>query len=359
MSARWITMVLALLMSSPLSTMLVDSSTSNLPSTKSCMVFSMVGRRQLAMRHGHADLRHQLAQLDRDRRQVLDARADIEGLAAAILLAQQRLADGDAVERRDEGAHGQAIDRRRGDQAHVAHAGQRELQRARDRRRRQRQHMDVGAQLLPAAPCGRRRNAAPRRRSAGRDPRTRRSWPAARGCRSRCRACRPSSPALVSLASLAATSRDSRPMLHRQALEALDEGAVVLARQQRRRRRSPRPACPTVRRRRRRAAPPRSCRSRHRRTPAGPSACPTTCPPARRRWPAAGRRSRHRGSGRRIPRRAPSGGLIASPRRMARSAAILISRSAMSAMRCFSRALRDCQATPPSRSSAAPSSAAP
>ena len=100
------------------------------------------------MRHGHADLGHQLAQLDRDLRQVFDARADVEALAAAILLAQQRLADGHAVERRDEGAHGQPIDRRRGDQAHVAHAGQGELQGARDRRGGQRQHMDVGAQLL-------------------------------------------------------------------------------------------------------------------------------------------------------------------------------------------------------------------
>ena len=128
--------------------MLVDSSTSNLPSSKSCMVFSSCGRRQLAMRHGHADLRHQLAQLDRDLRQVLDARADIEDLAAAILLAQHRLADRDAVERHDEGAHRQAVDRRRGDQAHLAHAGQGELQGARDRRGGQRQHMDVGAQLL-------------------------------------------------------------------------------------------------------------------------------------------------------------------------------------------------------------------
>ncbi len=51
------------------------------------------GRRELAVRHGHADLGHQLAQLGRDLGQVLDARADIEALAAAILLAQQRLAD--------------------------------------------------------------------------------------------------------------------------------------------------------------------------------------------------------------------------------------------------------------------------
>src|SRR5580704_4265225 len=111
MSARWITMVLALLMSSPDSTILVDSILHGVLDRR---------RRQSAMRHGHADLGHQLAQLDRDLGQVLDARADIEGLAAAILFAQQGLAYRDAVEWRDEGAHGQAIDRRRGDQAHVA-----------------------------------------------------------------------------------------------------------------------------------------------------------------------------------------------------------------------------------------------
>ena len=94
-------------------------------------------RRQTAMRHGHAHLGHELAQLGRDRRQVLDARTDVEALAAAILLPQQRLPDGDAVERRHEGAHGKPIDRRRGDQAHVAYPSQGELQGARDRRRRE------------------------------------------------------------------------------------------------------------------------------------------------------------------------------------------------------------------------------
>ena len=107
-----------------------------------------LGRRQrpcaMAMRISGTSSRSSLG----DRGEILDARADIEALAAAILLAQQRLADGHAVERHHEGAHRQAIDRRRGDQAHVAHAGQRELQGARDRRRGQRQHMDVGAQLL-------------------------------------------------------------------------------------------------------------------------------------------------------------------------------------------------------------------
>ena len=79
---------------------------------------------------------------------VLDPRHDVERLPAAILFAQQRLADRERIEGRDEGADRQAIDRRRRQQRQVAHAGQRQLQRARDRRRRQRQHVDVGLELL-------------------------------------------------------------------------------------------------------------------------------------------------------------------------------------------------------------------
>ncbi len=80
--------------------------------------------------------------------QVGNARHDIKALAAAIALAQQRLADHQRIEGRDEGAHRHAVDRRRGDQRQFAHAGQGQLQRARDRRRRQRQHMHVALQLL-------------------------------------------------------------------------------------------------------------------------------------------------------------------------------------------------------------------
>ena len=89
-----------------------------------------------------------LSQEGLDFAEILDARHDIEGLAAAIALAQQRLADEQRVERRDEGADRQPVDRGRRDQRQFAHAGERELQRARDRRRRERQHVDLGAQLL-------------------------------------------------------------------------------------------------------------------------------------------------------------------------------------------------------------------
>ena len=83
-----------------------------------------------------------------DFREVGKTRADVEALAAAIMLAHQRLADDQRIEGRDEGAHRHAVDRRRGDQRQFAHAGQGKLQRARDRCCRQRQHMHIGFQLL-------------------------------------------------------------------------------------------------------------------------------------------------------------------------------------------------------------------
>ena len=106
------------------------------------------GRRHLPVRDRDLHLRHVLVEKVLDAGEVLDARADVERLAAAIALAQQRLAHDQRIERRHEGAHRQPVDRRRGDDREVAHAGQRQLQGARDRRRGQRQHMHLGAQLL-------------------------------------------------------------------------------------------------------------------------------------------------------------------------------------------------------------------
>ena len=99
------------------------------------------GRRHLPVRDGDAHLRHILVEEILGAGQILDARADIERLPAAIFLAQQRLAHRQRIERRHEGAHRQPVDRRRGDDRQIAHAGERELQRARDRRRGQREHM--------------------------------------------------------------------------------------------------------------------------------------------------------------------------------------------------------------------------
>ena len=86
--------------------------------------------------------------------QVGDARHDVEGLAAAVALAPQRLADDHGIEGRDVGAHGEPVDRRRGDERQLAHAGERQLQRARDRRGGEREYVHVLAQLLQALLVG-------------------------------------------------------------------------------------------------------------------------------------------------------------------------------------------------------------
>ena len=50
-------------------------------------------RRHLAVRDGDLHLRHTLVEEILDLREIIDARYHVEGLAAAIALAQQRLAD--------------------------------------------------------------------------------------------------------------------------------------------------------------------------------------------------------------------------------------------------------------------------
>ena len=77
---------------------------------------------------------------------------------------------------------------------------------------------------------------------------------------------------------------------------------------------------------------------------------------ARPRSRAPGRRSPPTGSGRRTGAKALSSGSSTGAWRSARAAAVRSSSLAISRMRSLSRALRRCQPSPPSRSSAAPSS---
>ena len=100
------------------------------------------------MRDRNLHLRHVLVEEVFYTREVFDPRHHIECLSAAVTFAQQRLADHQGVVRRHEGTDREAVDRRRGNDREIAHPGQRQLQRARDRRRAQRQHMDLGPQLL-------------------------------------------------------------------------------------------------------------------------------------------------------------------------------------------------------------------
>ena len=209
------------------------------------------------------------------RAMILDARHDAEHLAAAEPLALDRLADHHRIERHDEGAHRQPIDRRRGDQAHLAHAGQRQLQRARDRRRGQRQHVHVGlaaafSRSLCATPkcCSSSTTSRPsaeklsdlRQQRVGADD----DVDAAVG----------DAACLTSAACFAGDHarelRDRAPAGRRSAPRRCGNAGAPAAWSAP----PPRPGCRPSRRRRRRAAPPRSCRSRHRRRSAGPSAGP-------------------------------------------------------------------------------------
>ena len=102
----------------------------------------------LAVRGRDPRLGHELAQPRGGPVDRLDPVVDVEDLA----LAQQFAADGGAdlllVVGADEGQDRVPLLRRREDRRHLADAGDRHLQRARDRRRGHRQHVDVGAQLL-------------------------------------------------------------------------------------------------------------------------------------------------------------------------------------------------------------------
>jgi len=68
-------------------------------------------RWHLAMPDRNLHLRHILVEKILDARKVFDPRRDVECLAAAVALAQQRLADHQGIVGRDESSHRQPIDR--------------------------------------------------------------------------------------------------------------------------------------------------------------------------------------------------------------------------------------------------------
>ena len=96
----------------------------------------------------HADFGDLLAQEFLDVGQVGDARCHEKALPAAIMFAQQRLAQDHWIPWHDVGPHCEAIDRRCLDDREFAQAGHRHLQRARDRRGGQCQHVDIGLECF-------------------------------------------------------------------------------------------------------------------------------------------------------------------------------------------------------------------
>ena len=115
---------------------------------KGCHPVFDLASRHLAMRGNELHLRHIGFQKLLSVGEISDTRYDIEALAAAIMLAQQRLANDNRIEGRNIGAHGKAIDRRRRDQRQLPHPRKRKLERARNRCRREREHMHFCAQFL-------------------------------------------------------------------------------------------------------------------------------------------------------------------------------------------------------------------
>ena len=94
-----------------------------------------------------AQLRAQRAQALRGLVDVLDAVVQEEGLAAARVLALERLLDELLVVLADVGLDRAPALGRRLDHGDVAQAGERHLQRARDRRRAHRDHVDLQLEL--------------------------------------------------------------------------------------------------------------------------------------------------------------------------------------------------------------------
>ena len=80
--------------------------------------------------------------------EMFDTRADVKCLSAPEMLAHDRFAHHHRIIRQYESANREAVDRGRGDHAHILDAGQRHLQGARNRRRGQGQHVNIGAQPL-------------------------------------------------------------------------------------------------------------------------------------------------------------------------------------------------------------------
>ncbi len=84
----------------------------------------------------------------------LDAVVHVEDLAAAVELAQDGVSHQPGRSLGHPRLDGQPVLRRRLDDAHVAHAHERQVERARDGRGREREHVHLGLELLEALLVG-------------------------------------------------------------------------------------------------------------------------------------------------------------------------------------------------------------
>ena len=175
--------------------------------------------------------------------------------------------------RADEGADRAAVGGRRGDDRDVAQARHRHVQRARDRRRGQRQHVDLRAQLLEPL-LVRHAEALLLVDDEQAEVLEAHVAPTAAGaCRRRRRPC-PRRSAVDRLASArpCCETATARRRVTGKSVEALGEGLEVLLGEHGGRRQHRDLLAAQHRLAARRASRPRSCRSRRRRRPADPSA---------------------------------------------------------------------------------------
>ena len=142
------TIVLAFGMSSPDSMIVVHTRTSAAPSAKAIITFSSAPSGHLAVADDEADARQHPAQLVGLGLDRLDPVVDVEDLPAAVELAQDRVADEPGRRLGDARLDRQPILGRRLDDAQVADPGEGQVERPRDRRRRQGQHVDLATELL-------------------------------------------------------------------------------------------------------------------------------------------------------------------------------------------------------------------
>ena len=125
----------------------VETSTSASPREEREHLLLELALAHLPVRDEEAELRAELLQLRRRLVDRLDAVVEVERLAAARVLALERRLDQLLVVLADVRADRPAALGRRLDHRDVAQAGERHVQRARDRRRREREHVDLEPQL--------------------------------------------------------------------------------------------------------------------------------------------------------------------------------------------------------------------
>ena len=102
----------------------------------------------LPVRHGDGGAVDHFGDLERGALDVVDAVVEIIDLPAALQLAAHGVAEDVPVVLHDEGLHGHAVLRRLLDGRHVADAGEGHVERARNGRGREREHVDIAAELL-------------------------------------------------------------------------------------------------------------------------------------------------------------------------------------------------------------------